>query len=383
MRVVIVSRDAPAQTGVVVEREWSGREKVEREAVEAASKLAKDPGDPEELGRIANELIEAGLEERPKPQERERNVASVALSIAGRLLLESPTSRLFGVGVRLRLDERLRTAYRLGCARAMRAAAAFDGGALAPWRQSLALRDASGGDLIDRVSLTHLGPAFGALATWPTPQTLFGSLGRDDQRSAVLSADSGYSKIHVVRLDRARSMLQRHGGGIIEEGMYLLHPKRDCVLVPFQTYHNDMLLEMTREARVVFGRIGAKTLSIETIEGVTFGGEVVSRVPLKAGSVKADYEFQSNRRVAYEWGSPTFDPERALADCVWIQDNAGVMTIVDQRRTSNLTRYEEFSKVDTSFRMSVDVMKVFAANFAWSETSTYRYEVEFFDKSRS
>ncbi len=41
MRVVIMSRDAPAQTGIVIEREWSGREKVERDALEAANSLAK------------------------------------------------------------------------------------------------------------------------------------------------------------------------------------------------------------------------------------------------------------------------------------------------------------------------------------------------------
>jgi len=56
------------------------------------------------------------------------------------------------------------------------------------------------------------------------------------------------------------------------------------------------------------------------------------------------------------------------------------MNIVDQRRTSKLTRYEEYSKVDTSFKLKVDLMKLFAAGFEWADTSTYRYEVQFFDK---
>jgi hypothetical protein len=212
---------------------------------------------------------------------------------------------------------------------------------------------------------------------------LAGNFDSQEQINRVLTEGGGTSKIHVFNLHEARGLLQRHGGGIIEEGMYLLHPKRENVIVPFHTFHADMLAEMTREARVVMGRIGAKSLVIDTVEGVTFGGEVVSRIPLKSGGVSAEYEKNSNRRVTYEWGSSTFDPDNALKDCVWIQDNAGVMTIVDQRKTSNLTRYEEFAKIDTSFKLSIDVMKLFKTGFEWAETSTYRYEVQFFDKTKA
>ena len=65
---------------------------------------------------------------------------------------------------------------------------------------------------------------------------------------------------------------------------------------------------------------------------------------------------------------------------MWIQDNAGLMTIVDQRLTSNLTTYEESTQVDTSFSVSLDMMKIFEAKFSWAEKSTYRYIVEFFDR---
>lgn len=209
---------------------------------------------------------------------------------------------------------------------------------------------------------------------------LVGAITSDAQFQTILKADGGHARLHVFNLDVARQTLKRHGGGIIEEGCYILHPKRDGVIVPLKTYHMDMLQEMTREARVVMGRLGARRLEVTTDSGVTFNGSLASNVPLKSGKTAVEATDQRHKRVTFEWGSPTYEPESALQDCVWIQDNAGIMTIVDQRRTSNLTRHEEFSTIDTSFKLAIDVMKQFESTFTWAEKSTYRYEVEFFDR---
>ena len=210
---------------------------------------------------------------------------------------------------------------------------------------------------------------------------LVGAISTESQFNSILKAEGGQSRFHVFNLDVARQVMRRHGGGIIEEGCYVLHPKRDGVIVPFKTYHMDMLQEMTREARVVMGRLGARRLEVVTDNGISFNGSMVSNVPLKSGKVAVESTDQKHRRVTFEWGSPTYEPDAALRDCVWIQDNAGVMTIVDQRRTSNLTRYEEFSTIDTTFKLAIDVMKQFESTFSWAEKSTYRYEVEFFDRT--
>ncbi len=381
MRVVIVSRDAPEQVGVVVPREFPDREKVVREATSFAVSCSVSTDVPLASSGMRDKLIDAGLIERPKPVERDSGPERGALAYVKSIIKGSGSQNQPAVDTGWEIGIRISLAYLQGYARGIESAAAPAREALTPWQNSVSISPFVDGDILDSVATTFLGAALGSRSVWPTSASLFGFLERDDLRRAVLNADGGYSRIHLVRLDRARQALKRQGGGVVEEGMYLEHPKRDGVLVPFRTYHADLLAEMTREVRVVLGRMGAKSLKIETVEGITFGGEVVSRFPLKSGAVSVDSESSNSRRVVYEWGSPTFDPGQALADCVWIQDNAGVMTIVDQRRTSNLTRYEEFSKVDTSFRISVDVMKLFAANFAWSETSTYRYEVEFFDKS--
>lgn len=188
-------------------------------------------------------------------------------------------------------------------------------------------------------------------------------------------------QVHLIDQSRARGFLRRHGGGVLEDGAYVLHPKRVGVLVPLRTYHAELLGEMQREARVLLGRLGARKLTIETVEGVTFGGQVVSRAPTAAGAVKAGGSRTDSRTVTYEWHSPTFDPDGALEGCVMVQDNTGVMTLVNQRKTSDLKRYEESSTIDTSFGVDVSIMAMFKASFEWASTSTYRYEVDFFPKS--
>lgn len=198
---------------------------------------------------------------------------------------------------------------------------------------------------------------------------------------AALKVDGTNSRIHFFSRQVAKKLFRRQGGGVLEEGLFVLHPKREYTLVPFSSFHNDMLQEMNREIRVVMGKIGAKKLVTETLEGVTCSGQVVSRIPLKSGGLEVDAANTHERIISQEWGSPTFDPDHALEDCVWIRDNAAVMTIIDQRLTSNLVRFEEFSRVDTSFRVSVDLLSLMKTGFSWASESTYRYRVEFFPRT--
>jgi len=391
MRVVIVSRDIPPQPGLYLGP--STEQKEDAELAVQAIKALKAEWDRTGDGRARTR---ASMAAATGAATATAGVATAA-TLGGSLIAAAALLPLALLAAPIAIggfalwnsmtaeDRKLTAAYLLGLSdgRKTPAEAALNWARTLVGRANLAppsrewIREE-----FENHCITIIGPSTKPLSYVPlaVEPLLAGHFPAQAQVDAVLAEGGGTTRIHAFNLHEARGLLRRHGGGTIEEGMYLLHPKREDVIVPFHTFHADMLAEMTREARVVMGRIGAKSLIIDTVEGVTFGGEVVSRVPLKSGSVGADYEKNTNRRVSYEWGSPTFDPDHALRDCVWIQDNAGVMTIVDQRKTSNLTRYEEFSKIDTSFKLSIDIMKLFATGFQWAETSTYRYEVQFFDK---
>lgn len=371
MRMVIVSREVPVLAGLYTGTGASQSDDAERAA--AAAKAISS--------RSLGSSLAAMVPKKPKEDVGFLDALGLGLAL--------PAIGAYAMFKKLNDEDlRLAEAYLLGLKEGRTLTAEEAVGWVSSTFQGARVAEPSSEWLTEpheKHCTTIVSPAVYPMAARPHAghPILCGHLGSNEILDRILAEGGGTARIHVFNLHEARGLLQRHGGGIIEEGMYLLHPKRENVIVPFHTYHADMLAEMTREARVVMGRIGAKSLIIDTVEGVTFGGEVVSRIPLKSGGVSAEYEKNSNRRVTYEWGSPTFDPDNALKDCVWIQDNAGVMTIVDQRKTSNLTRYEEFAKIDTSFKLSIDVMKLFKVGFEWAETSTYRYEVQFFDKSKT
>ena len=197
----------------------------------------------------------------------------------------------------------------------------------------------------------------------------------------AFAVQRGVQAVHLVDQKRARARLTRQGGGIIEDGLYALHPKRRGVLVPLVTYHAELLGEMQREARVVLGRLGAKRLEIETVEGVGADGRLVIETADGPPKATAKAARASRRKVVYEWETPTFSPDDSLRDTVMIWDNTGVMTLVDQRKSSNLTRYEEYSQIDTSFGFDLGLMEIFSGGFQWASQSTYRYDVEFFSRT--
>lgn len=227
------------------------------------------------------------------------------------------------------------------------------------------------------ITVTGLNVALDALIY--DARLLCGAFANRDQLKAVLEADGGTSRIHIFNRDVARRRFARQGEGVLEEGMYLEHPKRDRTLVPFKTFHEEMMQEMVQEARVVMGRIGARRMCIEATEGVSFDGGLISELSAVSGSVSI--AGSRKRDVKFEWGSPTFEPDQALDGCVWIRDNMGVAKLVEQRRTSNLTRLEECSSINTTFNVSIDVVRLFRANFRWAKESKHRYTVEFFDRA--
>ena len=139
---------------------------------------------------------------------------------------------------------------------------------------------------------------------------LLGAFNGDEQLRAIERADGGYARIHVVNLRTARTKLRRLGEGVIEEGCYLLHPKREDVIVPLKTYHSDMLQEMTREAKRVLGLLGAKQLTIETTSGVSLGGEVVSNLPFRSGDVTVANASAQGRETESPRGAPRLTTRR-------------------------------------------------------------------------
>ena len=192
---------------------------------------------------------------------------------------------------------------------------------------------------------------------------------------------NGCERLHLFDLARARKHFTRRGGGVIDENVYVLHPKRDGVLVPIETYHQDLLKELHQESVVALGRLGAKTLTIETVSGMTFSGSTKK----KEGKIdlfgNSSLGAEKSKNESLKWDSPTYDPEHAIDGCSLVQDNVGVMTLRNLRTTTDLVKFEEVATTDTTFNLGIEVVKLINSSFEWEKTSQYRYVVEFFSRA--
>jgi len=72
--------------------------------------------------------------------------------------------------------------------------------------------------------------------------------------------------------DVAQKHFKHSGEGIFAPGKYAPHPKKLNVLIPFETYHQYLLKELDEEFKRFFSCIGAKSILIYSLEGVTIDG---------------------------------------------------------------------------------------------------------------
>ena len=56
------------------------------------------------------------------------------------------------------------------------------------------------------------------------------------------------------------------------------------------------------------------------------------------------------------------------------------MTLLQQRKTSDLTGYQDHIKIDTTFNLGVDVVQLIDSSFEWESVSQYHYDVKFYSK---
>ena len=188
-------------------------------------------------------------------------------------------------------------------------------------------------------------------------------------------------RLHLFDLARARKHFTRRGGDVIDENVYVLHPKRDGVLVPIETYHQDLLKELHQESVVALGRLGAKTLTIETVEGMELSGSTKKKEGTIDPFWKSSLGAEKSKNESLKWDSPTYDPEHAIDGCSLFQENFGVMTLRNLRTTTDLVEFKELATIDTTFNLGIDVVQLINSKFTWEKKSQYLYVVEFFSRA--
>ena len=191
---------------------------------------------------------------------------------------------------------------------------------------------------------------------------------------------NGCERLHLFDLDTARTHFKRwdlegRGDAVIEENVYVLHPKLDGVLVPISSYHENLTQQLDKEVKLALGKLGAEELVIKKGKKSKIKGWLKSR----SASARAQAGQNQHRLVKMTWGSPTYDPEHATAGCSLIQTSEW-MTLIASLKHTDQTGYKEHIEIDTSFNLGVDVVQLIDSSFEWESVSQYHYDVKFYSK---
>ena len=205
----------------------------------------------------------------------------------------------------------------------------------------------------------------------------YGAFNNYKQMQKILEADGANSEIIITSIQTAQNCFEHIGKGFFSPGKYILHPKKLNVLVPFENFHSIILNEHDEEFIRFFASLGAKKISIETLEGVSIDGSGV--IPAR-GKAKASYEKTEAADKKYEFFPQEIKTELILDDKVWIQDFPKMLTFLETRTCHRLKKFEEKVNIDTSFGIDVEVVLQFDSSFKWNKTSSYRYEIEFYSE---
>jgi hypothetical protein len=205
----------------------------------------------------------------------------------------------------------------------------------------------------------------------------YGAFVSPKQMQKILEADGTNSEIIITSVDTAQHSFDHIGKGFFSPGKYIFHPKKLNVLVPFDSYHSILLNEHDEEFVQFFASLGAKTISINTIEGVTIDGTAV--IPAR-GKGKVKYTNDETADKIYEFFPQTINIDTILDNKVWIQDFPKMLTFLETRKSHRLKKFTESVNINTSFGVDVDVMLQFDSKFTWNKNSSYRYEIEFYSE---
>ena len=205
----------------------------------------------------------------------------------------------------------------------------------------------------------------------------FGTFKHAGQLQKVLEADGKNSIISVMPIEKAKESFIPIGGGIFKQGPYLRHPKKKNALVPFESYHSILLKEHDEEFIRLLACLGARTIHIETIEGVAFDGSTV--IPARG---KLDFKYKRNEKCvkSYDFYPQTADFVMSLKDAVWIQDYPKMLTFLETRKSHRLKSFSEVVDINTSFGVDLDIVLSFDSAFKWVKNSKYKFDVQFYSR---
>jgi hypothetical protein len=197
----------------------------------------------------------------------------------------------------------------------------------------------------------------------------------------ILMKSKGGATLNIFERNDLPENLKHFGGklGSFTEGLYILHPKNEDILIPLNNSNNliqSMILEETVSA---YEALGAKSITIIDL----------TKIDAELGGKKGKVEAKANSNYTNEvlrekeFGKGVFDPERALSNKLFIHDIPSVMTTIEARIKGNQTLESFTENINLSIGLDVNVLELFSANSKFNYQRKWSFKVEFYDKNEN
>lgn len=187
----------------------------------------------------------------------------------------------------------------------------------------------------------------------------------------------GGSELHIIERNFLPDNFGHLHNGHFNEGVYVLHPKNENILIPLNNSNSliqSLILEETIRA---YEALGAKRIVIEDRT------ETDAQVIGKKKGVETSLNGEHKKTILREkrFGKGVFSPDRALRDKYFIQDIPSVMTTIESRKQGNQLEEKFAENVSLSVGLDVGVLDLYKAKSSFKYNREWFFHVEFYDKN--
>lgn len=208
---------------------------------------------------------------------------------------------------------------------------------------------------------------YGLFEEFPNPNLAF---------EKILKSRGG-SELNIMQRKDIPSSLKHINKGHFNEGIYIIHPKINNIMIPLNNSNKlieSLILEETIRA---YEALGAKKVIINDITKKEFNANVNS--PKGGGGINVNYEKELLREKIF--GKGTFCPERALENKFFIQDIPSIMTTIEGRIKGNQIAEKFRETINLSVGLDANILNLYKGSVNYNSLREWSFEVEFFDKN--
>ncbi len=195
----------------------------------------------------------------------------------------------------------------------------------------------------------------------------------------TIMTSKGGSSLNIIERNDLPSDLKHFGGenGKFSEGLYIGHPKNGNLLIPLREFRHLVQTLILEETIRAYEALGAKKILIEDITEI--GGAAGGKVKNVELNSEANYSKEILR--IKEYGTGTFDVERAINEKLFLHDIPAVMSTIDARINGNQTIDEFTETINLSIGLDTNVLDLFKENNSFTYHRKWHFKVEFYDKN--